>query len=257
MNSRFALIPVLTLALPAAGDELWRQNPVNSFGGLSSQDARNPGGLGWFSEVVDNFDAQAGWTVTIVEFWGGYAAVEPGPTEGFTIRFYEYNNGQVGPLLFMQDVFTFTETVYYVHPTLNFPGYHTTLDLSPGFSVPAAGSYWISVVAILDRGGNAPPNIPQWGWVQAVSINQPPCMQWFFSPFNYQPQGQDVSFVLNGTTGACYPDCNQDGTLDVTDFGCFTNRFINADPYCDCNGDSVLDIQDFGCFTNKFIVGCP
>jgi len=31
-----------------------------------------------------------------------------------------------------------------------------------------------------------------------------------------------------------------------------------ADPcYPDCNADSVLDIQDFGCFVNKFIQGCP
>jgi hypothetical protein len=62
----------------------------------------------------------------------------------------------------------------------------------------------------------------------------------------------------------CYPNCNGDvdpmtgaPILDTTDFGCFTNRFINAHPYADCNADGVLDTQDFGCFTNAFILGCP
>jgi hypothetical protein len=55
----------------------------------------------------------------------------------------------------------------------------------------------------------------------------------------------------------CYADCNLDGVLDVSDFGCFTNRFIAGDGYADCNGDNVLDIADFGCFANAFIVGCP
>jgi hypothetical protein len=55
----------------------------------------------------------------------------------------------------------------------------------------------------------------------------------------------------------CYADCDGVCPLDVSDFGCFTNKFIIGDPYADCNGDTLLDIADFGCFTNKFIVGCP
>ena len=30
------------------------------------------GGLGWFSEVTDNFTVAAAATVTQVQFWGGY-----------------------------------------------------------------------------------------------------------------------------------------------------------------------------------------
>jgi len=78
----------LVLCAPALADELHRQNPINSFSGLSSQDARNPGGIGWMYETVDDFDAQAGWTVTAIEFWGGYPRVQPGNTHGFMIRFY-------------------------------------------------------------------------------------------------------------------------------------------------------------------------
>jgi hypothetical protein len=54
-----------------------------------------------------------------------------------------------------------------------------------------------------------------------------------------------------------YADCNKDLALDIGDFGCFTNAFINTLPYADCNVDAIFDIQDFGCFVNKFIRGCP
>ncbi len=248
----------LAVVGPAMADELWRQDPINHYGGLASQDARNPGGLGWFAEVVDNFDAAAGWTIDGLEFWGGYASLVPGNTHGFMIRFYENNAGQVGPLVFTQDVMTFNETVYYVHtlpPPFNFPGYHTTLSLSPAFEVPAAGSYWVSVVAILDRGGTA--NEPQWGWIQAAGNFAPACMQWFSAPFQYTPQGQDVSFVLLGTDSQCYPDCNGGGGLTIADFGCFQTKFVQGDPYADCNGVGGLTIADFGCFQTKFVAGCP
>ncbi len=54
----------------------------------------------------------------------------------------------------------------------------------------------------------------------------------------------------------CYPNCNQDNVLDISDFGCFSNQFIVSSPYSDCNADAILDIQDFGCFVNKYILGC-
>src|SRR5438045_1231412 len=65
------LLACAALASLASADELYRQNPINSLGGYSSQDARNPGGLGWFSEVQDNFTASGDWTINQVEFWGG------------------------------------------------------------------------------------------------------------------------------------------------------------------------------------------
>jgi hypothetical protein len=67
------------------------------------------------------------------------------------------------------------------------------------------------------------------------------------------------SLVVSGDTSLspCYPDCNADGALDITDFGCFTNSFINGGLYSDCNNDGVRDITDFACFANRFIVGCP
>ena len=56
---------------------------------------------------------------------------------------------------------------------------------------------------------------------------------------------------------SCYPDCNGDGLLNLSDFGCFTTQFALGQPYADCNGDGVRNLSDFGCFTTKFALGCP
>ena len=58
-------------------------------------------------------------------------------------------------------------------------------------------------------------------------------------------------------TGACYADCNGDGQLNLSDFGCFTTRFALGNMYADCNADGVLNLSDFGCYTTKFALGCP
>jgi hypothetical protein len=68
-------------------------------------------------------------------------------------------------------------------------------------------------------------------------------------------QAFDLSFTAS--LAPCYADCNGDGALDLSDFGCFQTRFSLADPYADCNGDQVLNLSDFGCFQTKFALGCP
>jgi hypothetical protein len=243
-------------------DEFWRQNPQASPGGYSSQDARNPGGLGWFSEVADNFTAASNWTINNVEFWGGYVANEPPNTiiHGATIRFYTDNNGAPGTRIFQQDVANVNETVFQQVGT--FPQYHYSCTLSPAFSVPSGGQFWVSVVAIVDRGGTS--TDPQWGWSQAVSNNPPACEQWFFSPGNFAPQSGDVSFVLNGTTGsACYANCDSSTAppiLNVQDFSCFLTKYASGDSYANCDNSTsppVLNVQDFSCFLTKYASGCP
>jgi hypothetical protein len=56
--------------------------------------------------------------------------------------------------------------------------------------------------------------------------------------------------------GACYPDLDGNGTLDLFDFLAFVNLFNTADPAADCTPDGQLDLFDFLCFTNTFNEGC-
>jgi V8-like Glu-specific endopeptidase len=55
----------------------------------------------------------------------------------------------------------------------------------------------------------------------------------------------------------CYADCNADGMLTLSDFGCFQTKFSLGDGYADCNGDGVKNLADFGCFQTKYALGCP
>jgi hypothetical protein len=60
-----------------------------------------------------------------------------------------------------------------------------------------------------------------------------------------------------GCNAGCYADCDGNGTLDVFDFLCFQDAFVNAEPYADCDGNSMLDVFDFLCFQDAFVKGCP
>ena len=60
------------------------------------------------------------------------------------------------------------------------------------------------------------------------------------------------------TFTVCYADCDQSGVLDIFDFLCFQNAFVQGDPYaCDCDPDPICDIFDFLCFQNAYVLGCP
>jgi hypothetical protein len=234
---------VLSMGVQAA--ELYRQNPISAPGGLSSQDARNPGGLGWFSEVSDNFPVAGAATITRVQFWGGYAQVTPGNTQGFMIRFYNDNAGTVGSLISTQDITTFTEVADYTNGS-GASRYLTTCDLTTPVSLPAAGQYWISVVGIIDRGGGS--TEPQWSWVAATTLTPPMARQMFFG--SSLTTNSDVSFIIEGNTGpACgTSDFNGDG-----DFG--TDQDIEAFfaclagvccPTCYSGGSDFNGDGDFG-----------
>lgn len=59
------------------------------------------------------------------------------------------------------------------------------------------------------------------------------------------------------TPPPCYADCDGNGRLDIFDFLCFLNAFLEGDPYADCDGSGELSIFDFLCFQNAFLEGCP
>ncbi len=253
------VLPAMLICLAAphalAQDELWRQDPIDSCGGLSSQDARNNGGLGWFSEVADNFEAQAGDAVGSLMFWGGYCSPlgEEGNTEGFTIRFYTDANGHPATRIHELDVFEFTEEHYASLGDL--AGYEYGLDLAVPFEVPDDGQYWVSVVAILARGGGA--QEPQWGWVQAIGFNPPGAHQWFFDPGNFVEQNNDVSFVLFAAEGGCPADLDGDGDADADDFFAYLDAFAAGDfGVCDIDTDGDCDADDFFGYLDLFAQGC-
>jgi hypothetical protein len=64
----------------------------------------------------------------------------------------------------------------------------------------------------------------------------------------------EFTFTVGGTV--CYPDCDENETLDFFDFLCFQNAFLAQDPYADCDQNGVFDFFDFLCFQNEFLAGC-
>ncbi len=62
---------------------------------------------------------------------------------------------------------------------------------------------------------------------------------------------------VQGCPQACYPDCNNSGSLTIADFSCFQTAFAAGQPYADCNTSGTLTIADFACFQAAFAQGCP
>jgi hypothetical protein len=249
------IFAALTGSTCLAQTEFHRQDPIIAPGGYSSQDARNEGGLGWFSEVADNFPGTAGTVVNEVQFWGGYVTPigQEGRTRGFTLRFYTDDNGRPGTRVFEQDISQFNETVY--QDVGGFGMYSYSLRPDPVFAVDATAHYWVSVVAILDRGGDA--DEPQWGWVQAQVVFPPVSHTRFFTPkFEPNLNNVDMGFVILGATGEqpCDCDWNEDSELNSQDFFDFLNDFFAGGG--DFNGDKTINSQDFFDFLTCFFEGC-
>jgi hypothetical protein len=74
---------------------------------------------------------------------------------------------------------------------------------------------------------------------------------------SFEGKGGQVFFNFARWGCSCYPDCNSDGALNLSDFGCFQTRYALSQTYADCNGDGVRNLSDFGCFQTKFALGCP
>jgi hypothetical protein len=62
---------------------------------------------------------------------------------------------------------------------------------------------------------------------------------------------------LGPVTPTCYADCNQDGVLNLSDYGCHQTIWALGQPWADCNTDGVLNLSDFGCFQTRYALGCP
>jgi Beta-propeller repeat len=75
--------------------------------------------------------------------------------------------------------------------------------------------------------------------------------------------GNNDAFIARYRAGTCYADCDTSTgfeVLDVFDFLCFQDSFVNSQPYaCNCDTSTGVrcDIFDFLCFQDAFVNGCP
>ncbi|MCA9278678.1 MAG: endonuclease/exonuclease/phosphatase family protein [Phycisphaeraceae bacterium] len=55
----------------------------------------------------------------------------------------------------------------------------------------------------------------------------------------------------------CYPDCDENNTLNVFDYICFGNAYASQQIYADCDGSGSFNVFDYICFGNAYATGCP
>jgi len=70
----------------------------------------------------------------------------------------------------------------------------------------------------------------------------------------------NIRHELSRTMCACPVDCDLNGVLDINDYFCFLDAFVEEEPYaCDMSttGERVCDIFDFLAFQDAFVAGCP
>jgi hypothetical protein len=57
--------------------------------------------------------------------------------------------------------------------------------------------------------------------------------------------------------GACRPDFNRDGAVNVQDFLAFLSAYALADLRCDFDSNGLVNVQDFLAFLSAYAAGCP
>jgi hypothetical protein len=184
-----------------------------------------------------------------IQIWNG----QPGTAGASVIAGNLTTNRLVAPVALTNDYRYFTATCATNRRVQDVRG---TLAAS----LPA-GTYWVQWATIGNAAFSGPWNVP----VTIEGLTVTPGANGIFltvgtgvwAPTLDVANPQDMQFIVEGSEGGCYPDCNGDSALTVADFGCFQTRFVAADPYADCNGDSALTVADFGCFQTKFVAGCP
>jgi hypothetical protein len=71
----------------------------------------------------------------------------------------------------------------------------------------------------------------------------------------------NIRHELSRTMCHCPADCDLNGTLDINDYLCFVEAFIDEEPYaCGMSGgggEMTCDVFDFLAFQDAFVAGCP
>ncbi|MCC6660488.1 MAG: right-handed parallel beta-helix repeat-containing protein [Phycisphaerales bacterium] len=127
------------------------------------------------------------------------------------------------------------------------------ISADPGFISPGAGDLRIGAgSACIDAGNSTAAPVPLDLAGAPRRLDDPATPDTGVGP----PPVVDIG-AYEFQPATCYPDCNGDGVLNLSDFGCFTTMFALGDPYADCNQDGARNLADFGCFQTKFALGCP
>ncbi len=131
------------------------------------------------------------------------------------------------------------------------------------FDVPSASDQWPAGWQYVGYGWASPTN-PSWPWVMQhvtqmyISYTNPMIPTWE----QVWPIGADeITLLQSGPS--CYANC--DGStaaplLNINDFACFLQKFVENAPYANCDGSTsppVLNVNDFQCFLSAFVAGCP
>lgn len=191
------------------------------------------GGHGWMGEV------NGGCAVIVSSFWAFGCKLESHEGKMFS-------GSKDGPVYIKFDP-----------PLCRFGGYFAT-------NIPKDDWGGESKVAFFDDSGNhfasepilVEPNC-EWtwfGWESTVPIRYIE----FHASNNLggghlMMDGLEISFECGST---CYPDCENDGDLDIFDYLCFLGEYANQSAYADCEGDGDWDVFDYLCFLGQYANGC-
>ena len=108
-------------------------------------------------------------------------------------------------------------------------------------------------------GAEVPPSADEGTLVEVLSVAPDAYVPVICAIF--QARNIDHAVCQESAGGSCYGDCDSNGVLDIFDFLCFQNSFVNGETYaCDCDtstGPLVCDLFDFLCFQGAFVSGCP
>ena len=163
------------------------------------------------------------------------------------VRLIMPNGGEV---LFAGSTVTITWTVQIQHSLQNW-------DL--WYSETGSRGPWIPIKMDLAPGSGAVGSIHTYEWVVPETMTSQGRIRVRMD--NVGTNYEDISD--NDFSITCYADCDQStglGVLDIFDFLCFQNSFVNGETYaCDCDTSTgpVCDIFDFRCFQDAFVGGCP
>ncbi len=116
---------------------------------------------------------------------------------------------------------------------------------------PAFGDPSVPPVTLKNKPGKLGANALQLinqNWIKVIDTGPANAPQDL--PFRVEYLQQSVPPLL------CYPDCDGDGVLSISDFICFQTSFALNEPYADCDGSGQLAIDDFICFQTYFAIGC-